>query len=577
MSKDKYICFKQSLGDFPLTVKLGEKTPNWGLSRWGGQGLRFVPPDDEGFAIKGNKQQLVYKGRRRSHRFTILGDKSFEYDCILENEPESNVVTLLLEGAEKYNFFRQPDFVQDPFLKGSYAVYKKETLIGEGTGKLCHIHRPEIIDARGRRCWGDLSIKVNRLCITIPEKWLGEAEYPVIVDPVIGTTTVGSQTKWEPFPKELTTLMFEGELPVNRFLVPETINGICTAYFYTNEDEPEAGGRPVLYSDNSNEPLNRKSMQENFIDFRVTGGKPAGWRSGTFMSNSSIASGSYIWFGCFTDFFWFPRFDYGAKLYSAWWYDEGDDIPEIHPKTMSGWYKDIKLSMYFDYSSAQNYVRTLTQGVTLNDSKKLTAGYKRESLETVQGIAAAGSLAAYFRECVMDVSCCMKLSRIQTFIRMMLENLKINDGIKIKRELKRKCKDGAVIGSEAWRSRGFFRGLIESLSIADNFSFPILFLRSITETEGVSDTVQQWGAFVRGLYVEAGCLAEASHKGEYCRVEKDAVQAKGTVFRGLLIFVRILTTSFVRDFVLRRFLIAREEIVLKSCITREITLESRIN
>jgi hypothetical protein len=98
-----------------------------------------------------------------------------------------------MEGAEHYDFFRQPDFVKEPFLKGSYAVYKKETLLGEGTGKLCHIHRPEIIDARGRRCWGDLSIMGNELRITVPERWLSEAKYPVVVDPTIGTSTVGSQ------------------------------------------------------------------------------------------------------------------------------------------------------------------------------------------------------------------------------------------------------------------------------------------------------------------------------------------------------------------------------------------------
>jgi hypothetical protein len=187
-------------------VELGREVPSWGLKRWGSAGLRFVPPDDEGFTLRGDNRQLVYKGRRRSHRFTILGDTSFEYDCILEREPESNVITLLMEGAERFDFFRQPDFVKDPFLAGSYAVYKKETLIGggrmsfglssEGTGKFCHIHRPLIIDALGRKVFGDLSVIGNALRIIIPENWLSEAKYPVIVDPTIGTTTVGSQTHW---------------------------------------------------------------------------------------------------------------------------------------------------------------------------------------------------------------------------------------------------------------------------------------------------------------------------------------------------------------------------------------------
>jgi hypothetical protein len=71
-------------------------------------------------------------------------------------------------------------------------------------------------------------------------------------------------------------------------------------------------------------------------------------------------------------------------------------------------------------------------------------------------------------------------------------------------------------------------------------------------------------------------ITETSRQGEFYRKETDTVNADGSAFRGLIIFVRILTTSFVRDFLLRRFLIAREELVLKSCITREITLDSKI-
>ena len=216
MSNEKNVTFRQSLADFPLTVALGQKRPEWGLTRWhGNNGLRFVPPDDEGFTLRGDKQRLIYKGRQQSHRFTILGDNAFEYDCILNKEPESNVVSLLMERAEDFDFLRQPDFVPDPFLKGSYAVYKKETLIGEGTGKLCHINRPLIIDAKGRRVWGELSIVGNCLNIIIPEEWLGEAAYPVVVDPVIGTSTRGSQNLWNADPpRPWQPLYFEIDMPV---------------------------------------------------------------------------------------------------------------------------------------------------------------------------------------------------------------------------------------------------------------------------------------------------------------------------------------------------------------------------
>ena len=578
MKNEKNVRFRQSLADFPVTVELGKDKPAWGLRRWvGDEGLWFVPPGDEGYSLRGDKRRLVYKGQQRSHRFTILDDCAFEYDCILEKEPEKNVITLFLEGAEKYDFFRQPDFVPDPFLKGSYAVYKKDTLIGEGTGKLCHIHRPEIIDALGRRCWGDLSVIGNRLFITIPESWLTEAKYPVVVDPTIGTTTVGSQYEWIPEDDELRTLAFEGELPVNRFLVPETIDGICTAYFYVNEDDGEAGGRGVIYSDNANKPQYRRSKNETFINMRVNGSNPKGWRSGTFASNTSISSGSYIWFGCFTDFFWLPRFDYGTKLYSAWWYDVGDSIPEIHPLHLIDYYFDFKLSMYFTYTSAQNYVRTLTQGVTLNDSRKLMADYKREMVQTVNGSGLTKAAMSLFRQCVMNAANSMNLSRILELLRSSDEQISITDKPGNSRNIPRTCEEMALVSDDARRSQGFIRGLIDGLKVTDSSFYPVLFVRSITDTQNIVDTYQQWSAYIRGLYDEAGNIAETEHQAEYYRTETETVKAYGSVFRGLIIFIRLLTTSLVRDFILRRFLVAKEELVLKSCITRDIILDSKIS
>ena len=515
-NEKKGAIFHQSLRDFPCTVVLGKNAPSFGLHRFK-QALRFVPPDDEGFTLQGNRRRLLYKGRRRSHRFTILGDNSFEYDCILLKEPESNVISLRMEGAENFDFFRQPDFLNEPLLVGSYAVYKKDTLLGEGTGKLCHIHRPEIIDARGRRCWGDLSIIGNELRIMIPGKWLGEAAYPVIVDPTVGTTTVGSQYKWvQEVGEPPEPLMFELMIPVNRFLVPETINGSCTAYAYVNQDDSEAGGRPVLYSDNGNKPLTRKSMNEGFMDLRVTSGKPVGWRSASFSSSESIVSGSYIWFGVFCEYYWFPRFDYGAKCYADWW-DAYDSIPNTYPIWNVNYYHDFKLSMYFTYTSAQNYVRTLTQGVTLTDSRKLKVDYKRANSHTVQ---ANGTI-----------------KRLLTICRKILDALQSFDGV----------------------------------------SFLLLFIRSLHETITLTDTLRHWGAYYRGLLDITE--AESEVKIGWILLAKiiDTVQAAGSVFRGLILSVRIVTGLFVRDYLLRRFLIAREELILKSAVCREIVLESKIN
>ena len=519
--------FRQSSNDFPLTVRLGEKTPSWGLSRWGGKGLRFAPFDDEGFILRGSKQRLVYKGRRRSHRFTILGDNVFEYDCILEKEQENNIITLAIEGAGNFDFFRQPDFVPDPFLKGSYAVYKKETLVGEGTGKLCHIHRPLIIDARGQRCWGDLSIVGNCLCITIPESWLAEAKYPVIVDPTIGTTAIGSQTTGpDPNNQYYDRPWLDGEYSMNKYLVPQNGNGLCTAYVYCYNTETEDYIIPCLYTNVNNKPYMRISQNEKSV--RVTVWPPSypiGWKSNTFYLNENIADGEYVWYGFYGGYFT-TRFDYGGDCYKGWFnydsYPDYEDEGEAPPyMNLSQWdaYCTIKWSWYFDYTAvtSQNYFRALTQGVGLSDNQKFITDYKRNPTETVQANST--------------------VNRLQTIYRKVQE---------------------AVQG-------------------LDNNSYSFLFFRSVKDTATATVTILHLGAFFRRILDNAIAESEVKPGRIYFLKLTDTVQAAGAVLRGLLLFVRIVTGLFVKDYILRRFLIAREELILKSCITREITLESKIN
>jgi hypothetical protein len=558
--------------------------------------LRFIPADDVGFTRRGNKQRLIYRGRKRSHRFTILGDTSFEYDCILNREPESNIITFLMEGAEGFDFFRQPDFLKDPFLVGSYAVYKKETLVGEGTGKLCHIHRPLIIDSRGRRVWGDLSVAGNRLCITIPETWLSEAKYPVVVDPTIGTTTVGSQTTWEQDPDDWVPLYHEVCIPVNRFLVSETINGLCTAYFYVySNEEPDSAGYPVLYSDNNNTPLSRRSTQESYIDLQGKSGKPAGWRSGTMRSNGSIASGNYIWFGISTEYFWYARFDYASKLYCD---DNSDDpLPNTYPLYNANSYYNFKPSMYFTYSSAQNYTRTLTQGVTPADNRKQIADYKRSMSMNADGITLLGRTSGYYREHISAVSVSDTVDRFRGFFRSLAEQVTAGDLIihcrdfvrtignvvrpltdgKRNLSARRDITSQADIQDSTARQRGFIRTLLAGVSAADHAGKVFALFRTVREEAAAFGEAGHLGDYLRGIYTEAGSMAETRHEGNYYRTVQDTAHNEGVSLRHLFIFLRLITLSLVRDYIIGRFLRSKEELIIKSPVCREITLESTLH
>jgi hypothetical protein len=588
--------FLQSACDFPLSVELG-KQPAWALRRWAGAGLRFLPDDDESYTLRGDRRRLLYKGRKRSHRFTVLGDSSFEYDCILNREPDSNTVALTLEGAEGFDFCRQPDWLKDPLLAGSYAVYKKDTVTGEGTGKLCHIHRPCIIDARGRRVWGDLRVTGNRLLITIPEGWLADAAYPVTVDPVVGTATVGSQTLWDSDPPEpWEPLCFDCTIPVNRFLLSDKIDGPCTAYFYTYDNsDPYEGGCPVLYSDNGNKPLTRRSANEQFIDFTVNGSKPAGWRSGTFRSAGAIAGGSYVWFGLFCLYLWYPRFDYGLGCYDQLW--DSETIPDTYPQKYLSPSENFKLSMYFEYSSAQNYVRTLTQGVRLSDSRKLTGNYLRSASVRGDNSAGVNRVTHFYREHVAGGKVTDAVSRIKGYCRHAADGLFMHSVAVSQRDIRRGFTEGvrsvgvqsrsighnrsisntAFSAAAAVWERVFYRFISLTVTISSGMAHAWDFVRHLEIFGFVSTEAGHGGDYIRGLYTAAGNLSVPIQEAEYHRFAADWAENGASALRHLFVFVRLVTGGIVRDCIIKRFLKAKEDLGLKSPLCREMVLESRIH
>jgi hypothetical protein len=57
----------------------------------------------------------------------------------------------------------------------------------------------------------------------------------------------------------------------------------------------------------------------------------------------------------------------------------------------------------------------------------------------------------------------------------------------------------------------------------------------------------------------------------------ETVYTAGLVFRKLFVIVRIVTGAFVRDFLFGRFLKSKQELDIKSVITREINLDSKLS
>ena len=116
-----------------------------------------------------------------------------EFEIVLKEKPKTNVVqfTLVDKGVE-YSY--QPALTEQEIADGasrpenvigSYAVYASENktnYVGGKEykcGKVGHIYRPQIEDSAGNKVWGELNIENGILSVTIPQKFLDTAVYPV--------------------------------------------------------------------------------------------------------------------------------------------------------------------------------------------------------------------------------------------------------------------------------------------------------------------------------------------------------------------------------------------------------------
>jgi hypothetical protein len=144
------------------------------------------------------------------------------------------------------------------------------------------------------------------------------------------------------------------------------------------------------------------------------------------------------------------------------------------------------------------------------------------------------------------------------------------------RSISRQCNVNVNAISETERSFSAIRKAQDTLNGTDTRSFTFFYIRSVPDIVQAEHDFGYTRGFFRGLLDCAGSIAETVYGAEYHRKNSDTVQTTGAVFRGLLIFARIVTKVFVRDYLLGRFLKSKAELSLKSYVSRVITLESKI-
>jgi hypothetical protein len=145
-------------------------------------------------------------------------------------------------------------------------------------------------------------------------------------------------------------------------------------------------------------------------------------------------------------------------------------------------------------------------------------------------------------------------------------------GAGFSRAIKNTAGNGSLMGGAVV----FFRVLFGSAGNGDRSGRFVDRMRVVRDTETVGDETGHAADYLRELFAEAGNIAATGHRGEYRRKQQDMVFNEAVPLRQLFVFIRLLTGAFVRDFIIRRFLKSKEEIVLKSPVCRAITLESRL-
>jgi hypothetical protein len=212
---------------------LGETKPSVVI---GGTTEKFVPNLNMSFAYESGEEKFFINLNRSSvivsdQKESLVTDKlalttgnetdvwcidekgRLKWDIDFAEKPSTNVFEWDILHSEGLEFCYQPPLTQAeidkgtiraPEVVGSYAVYcdrrghyktaDGKTLVNYATGKLTHIYRPLCRDAKGLETWAELLIEKGKLTITIPQKYLDEAVYPVTLDPTFGYTTMGASS-----------------------------------------------------------------------------------------------------------------------------------------------------------------------------------------------------------------------------------------------------------------------------------------------------------------------------------------------------------------------------------------------
>jgi hypothetical protein len=191
----------------------------------------------------------------------------YEMDITLLVKPASPIIPVTLNVPKNLDIFYQPPLTADEIKEGSvrpdkvvgsYALYHK-TMAGDYSafgldnykaGKFGHIYRPWLIDANGRRVWGDLNIDVRNqlLTVTIPQDFFNSCAWPVhqAAGLEFGYHVAGGSSNW-----------FGSTATLSKAASNPAQDGNLTSIYVYCKSDKVSDSTVALYDNSSSKPNNR--------------------------------------------------------------------------------------------------------------------------------------------------------------------------------------------------------------------------------------------------------------------------------------------------------------------------------
>ena len=342
----------------------------------------------------------------------IAEDGGLEIELHLHEKPATNRFEFSIR-TKGLKFLYQPALTQEEIeqgykrpenVVGSYAVYH-ESLTGNfrdkhyKTGKAFHIYRPYIFDEDGNETWGELEIDIENetLTVIVPEHFLEQAKYPVIVDPTFGYTSAGASSH-----EIFHIYSSEDNVPgyASRFALPSPGGPLTSMSAYIDSSSAVIWTTVGMhiYEDTANEPDNRLGTTGQSPQYTNT--SPA-WVSADFTSPLWLTPGNY-WM---TIGYWSSsNYGMGTDLY----YDDGAGMHVVQNYSFAGPYMygtpqgspdpwaavdstgTRNYSIYATYYADQPFSGNLTPRLTTSFDGHLTESFPAFVLSPSSNITASG-------------------------------------------------------------------------------------------------------------------------------------------------------------------------------------------